>query len=336
MITHQPKGKSNAVRGNFEKMASVPALVLALTFILIVPAFGGGGAEENNASPEINATISRVVVLQETLDRAVAEGNPELARQLTVEIASITETARSAGELMKLVDEKIVDAYSRGLDVTETKKMLSLAAAAFKREDYETALDRLRKALVVEALETSGEVNIVTFLMKFWWAVLIAFSASSLIAIITYRWIRLRILSGKVGDMEKEESTIHRLMTELQYKHFKEKTLSAADYHNLMHRYEKRLAEIKNTLSAIDAKTKTSKLDGLKQRCERVKKSLGDVQDAYYVNKSLNRENFKLQSEAYNEQLVRIEEEILLEELELDRKNGGAGRWKNPLIKKRR
>ena len=259
---------------------------------------------------DANISSNRINALLVNIQQALDEKDYEKAKKLSDEVLSLKKTLLETNLLIKNIKAKIKDAEKKGLDVSETKKILALATAAFEREDYGLALKRARQAELIGFFEVKGAFNIINFVIRFWWALLLALSSIVFISIFTYRKVAIGIVDKKVNDLTKEYIIINNFMKELQEKAFKEKTLSLSSYYKKMYNYEKRLAEIKNLQSKLRIKRiKINKpkglLEKLKQENEIVKGMIKEVQTDYFVKKSIGKNKYK---SVMNELSIRISE----------------------------
>jgi len=266
--------------------------------------------QARNELVDANISSERINTLLLDIQKALNEKDYEKAKKLSDELLSLKKTLLEANLLIKNIKAKIEDAEKKGLDVTETKKILALATAAFEREDYGLALKRAKQAELIGFFEVKGAFNIINFVIRFWWALLLALSAIVFISIFTYRKIAIVIVDKKVNDLTKEYIIINSFMKELQEKAFKEKTLSLSSYYKKMYNYEKRLAEIKNLQSKLRIKrTKINKpkglLEKLKQENEIINRMIKELQTDYFIKRSIGKNKYK---SVMNELSIRISE----------------------------
>ena len=246
--------------------------------------------------------------------------------KLSAELENIRNKALEAKSLLDTLNQKISLATKRGIDASETKRMLVLARSALAREDYDTALQRLREAQVIELVETKGAFNLLIFLKRFWWVLAIAGSIVAFAGLIFYRKIMLSIIAKRISDLSIEEIAIIGLMRDLQIACFKEKKISIAQYHKRMYQYENRMEKIKVIISKLRTKrvllsTLEEELAQLKNEDEKILKLMKDTQELYFVKHTLNRSKYLRRMDEYRLRAAELEENIALIESRIAKKN---------------
>jgi len=267
----------------------------------------------------------KISKLLEEAKKALEEHDYDKAKELTEKIKIMKENAFDAHLLIQELKNKMskhasITGSILGIQrqFTETENLVSLALAAFEREDYQTSLQRAKDAELALALE-GGEFSPLFFLLDYWWAVLL--SAVLLVSGGIFghqRYVKVTI-SQKIRNLEKEEETVRGLIREVQKKHFKEGSLGPSAFHKSMSHYQKRLSKIgKLKVKLRHRRVRLLKpervIKDLEEERKEVTRLLGDIQRGYFVKKTVAKKEYEEQTKAYNERLAEIEDDQMTTE----------------------
>lgn len=197
---------------------------------------------------------------------------------------------------------------------SETLDLLNLARAAFEREDYATALQRLKDVQMTSALENK-EFNSAVFLLKNWRAISLVMALLTLTGFFGYRAYVKATISQRITNLEKEEESIIKLIKESQRRRFNEKTLGPNTFQKNVEQYQTRLAKIRKKkfdlrhkrLVLIEPKKLTVELEQERQAVERL---LAKLQKDYFVRGLLSKTEYGAQTKAYYEKVAEIDDEL--------------------------
>ncbi len=256
-------------------------------------------------------------------EQALTENDYDLVGEITEKIATIHQEAFAADEIIQQVREALEKAQGQWLKTPQANQALQLTLVAFERGDYTTALERAKNAQLISVLETKGRVNILKFVIDWWWALLIGSIALSILTYFIYKSIYITIIEQRLDNLNKEEKTIGELLEETQRKYFMDKTISEAQFKRYTEQYEKRLAKI----GQVRAKLRNKRVAILKteQELKSIQKEKMEVeqlrkqnQTDYLVKGKLSRKKFTDLEEQHKGRLTEIEQEesILQEKLE--------------------
>jgi len=283
--------------------------------------------------------VKRAKELLAQAERAFYLVNYESVKTLTKQISALRKDAFDADTLIKEVQKGINDAKSRLLKTSESETALELALKAFEREDFETALSRAKEAQLTLILETKGKVNIIWFLSKYWWAVILSIFILSMAVYISYRKLAVSIINERLKNLSKEEISLNSLIKELQTKYLKEGAISADEYYTTLDQYESRLNKIKHISAKLRNKRigiiKTDReLSNLEREEREIKDLMKKAQIDYLERKIISRKKFNDIYDADRSKLAEIEEEkeLIKEKLAKERYKG----IKEEAIKKRK
>ncbi len=247
------------------------------------------------------------------------------AKELSDKIIRMKAAAFEANKLINEIKEGIRKSKERGINVDEAERFLNLAVAAFEREDFETALKRAQDAQLTYLLISKGKFNILWFLKTYWWAVLIVLLLLSAGGSIVYKKLALTLIERKIEDLDKEDSTINKLIIELQEKTYKKKELSVPEYHKQMASYEKRLSNIGQSRTRLRSRRagiiKTAnEIEILKKEDGNVVEKTKALQDSYYNKQNLTKRQYERRNNEYKIRRTEIEKSIVVLETKLAKK----------------
>lgn len=247
------------------------------------------------------------------------------------------EQAHEAKGLIKSIEERINNAEKQGLDASSTKKLLDIALTSFEREDYTTAIQNLKQAQLVELLETKGRVNIIRFVINYWWGVLGAIILLNIAGIMTYRKINLLIIDYRILYINKEEKNIISLIKEIQKEYYVKKSLDNNKFSTALEQYNRRLTSIRQTRLGLMAKksadlSPNQMLINLKKEREDITKMLKSAQEKYFVKKTMSLAGYNTELGLNQERLTEIDKNIELIKYKLSQQNSPFQKFKNSLL----
>ncbi len=239
----------------------------------------------------------------------------EKVNEITGMITFVRNTAFKTKSSIESLSDNIKNAEKEGLRVDGAKNLLNLALAAFEREDYASAEQRIRDAQLVYAIETIGKINYIKLLMDYWWAVAIFISAVYTIGIVVYRRVIVVLIARKLEDLAVEEASIAGSMKEAQKMAYEEKTMSATDYHKAVYGYESRLSEIKKERAGLRAKRvgilkAPKEMDNLKNEDEEILGLMKNLQREYFERRSMSKPTYDKRMRTYRLRKAEIEEAL--------------------------
>jgi hypothetical protein len=269
--------------------------------------------------------ITRLSKLSDEAKKAMEQGDYERAKELSEQIAGQKESAFITYGLIQDLKNKINEAEERGLKVIETKELFNLVLAAFEREDYATAQQRIGDAQLVYSLETKGKISITKLILDYWHAIVVSIALISIAGAMLYRRLLVRMIARKLENLRREEANIIGLIKEVQERYYKEKTVSMTAYHKVIEGYEKRLAEIQRTRGKLRAKRIgiikiSDELENLKEEDKSLTELMKDAQDRYFRKGIMSRREYEKNMEQYRLRKAEIEEGIAMIEARLAKK----------------
>ena len=274
---------------------------------------------------EAGITTIEAEALLEQARKAFSEKRYGDVTDLAEQISSLAEAGFSAKSIIDEVKQRIANSEEMGISMEEAKHLLNLAIAAFERGDFSTAIKRAREAQLTQLLLAKGRFNLLWFLTKYWWAVIISAILLSMFSLVARKRIILTVIKRKMVDLDKEGETINNLTKELQVNAFRKKTISMSEYDREKENYEKRRSKI--TLTRIKLRNKRLGLIKTSQEIgvlQEEKKELSDkiklLQQNYYNKKSVTSKTYQLISSDYKLRRAEIEKSIAVLEAKFIKK----------------
>jgi hypothetical protein len=261
-----------------------------------------------------NFSIAKVEKLLEGLDNAINLRDNNLALGYCTRIQEAKINAFLTAELILEVNNGIEQAEARRLEVPETKELLSLALAAFGREDYETAQERIKDAQMSLFLETKGRINMLWFLMTYWWLIIIAILSLAVTAYFLYKEILEDIINRKIKNLRREETTINKLIKAAQKKTYDLKKMSSGEYHKVLFGYETRINKIKQERSKLRHRrvallSKEEEIKDINKEHKDITNLIKNTQRKYFEKGKISRQRYLKDTAGHEERLAEIEEE---------------------------
>ena len=242
------------------------------------------------------------------------------ARQLLAQIESLRKDAYSAQDIIGQVKASISIANEKWLDVPQTEEALQLALLAMERGDFSTALERAKNAQLIYVLETKGRINLLRFMIDWWWALLLGSMLVSLSGFFIYKKSMVLIIDQRLHNIDKEEEALQALLEDAQREYLVEKKISQSQYNRMVKQYDSRLTKIRQ----VRLKLRNQRVAILKTKQElssisKEKKELQELmkknQQEYFMQGKIGRSMFLGRQDQYKGRLAELDkEEMLLQE----------------------
>lgn len=281
------------------------------------------GVENIGLMRNAGFSTGRVERLLNVARAEMSDGDYEAAIGIIEEISGIKNDAFSSRDGIENLQETIKDAEdARGLKVPETKELLGLAIAAFEREDYEMARERVHDAKLVYASETRGKINYGKFLIDNILAVVLGAIALTAVSILAFRLANLAISDSRLKGLEMQEKNIAELMEKAQRSYYIEKTSSPANYKNAMRGFTRKLAENRSSRAGLRARRSRvlwprENLESLKSEKKNLEGLIRDTQDRYYNKKVISKGEYEQNMKQYMAMEADVEEAIAVLEMKV-------------------
>ena len=284
--------------------------------------------EAQNALEEMKKAgfpATRTEALLKEARQMLEQGRYKTASDMGKRIQKISEDAFAADKLIEETSAGIKAAEAQGLNMEESKRLLSLALAAFEREDFAAAVERARDAQLTQVLLSRGRFNITYFVSTHWLLSLFILIGLGAGGYFVQQRLILTLIARRIEDLEKEESTLQELLKETQHSYYKEKKISNTEYHKKMYEYEHRLSEVSKTLMQLRSKRTgiIKTVEGIRQlkgEDAKLLEQLKQIQDAYFNRRSITKKIYERKSDEYKLRRIELEKAIAVLETKLAKK----------------
>ncbi|MEK6900371.1 MAG: hypothetical protein AABX05_04580, partial [Nanoarchaeota archaeon] len=287
-------------------------------------------SEMSNASFNVDKDRDYLIQAEEALNSEEFVLLSDLVSKIELDY----KNSFAANQMIIELQQNLEKLQARWLSAPRTEEALALAQIAFQRGDYALALERAKNAQLIFVLETKGRINLIKFIMDWWWALLLALVVLSILTYFTYKKSYGLIIEQRIKNINKEEETIQSLMEEAQKKYLQEGGMSKDQYQRYLDDQEKRLASIRHLRIRLRNKKvgllkAEQELNSVKTEKEEVLGLMKKNQQEYLVDKNISRNKFKDKEELHKERLTELEHE---EELLTDKQSYREGRKRNVII----
>lgn len=186
--------------------------------------------------------------------------------ELGNDIRNLKEKAFRIGADLEKTKNKIEDAKRYALDISEVEQLFNSSQNEFKLENYEEADKLLKQSLenaeriIADSLlfgtisKSEIKFNLINFLKRFWWAILIFFAISLVFGIFIFQRISIAILKNRLRNLEKEKNAITNLIKDAQTAYFKENKMDKSMYNLKVNKYQDRLIQIRVRIPLLNDK----------------------------------------------------------------------------------
>jgi hypothetical protein len=287
-----------------------------------------------NESRELIIQLNKANLSSDYLNKLLNESETEM-NTFNLEVVRnnyniIKEQVKYALDSMKIINELdslIKSAEKKGIDVSESTKLLKLAKLSIERSEFEQAYSRVKDSQLTYALEVKGEFGKLSYYIKEYPGE-IALGAMFLVIFSfgSYKINRLRQVKKRLKELKDEEKILNELIKVVQKECFKDKKMSMNEYETAMQEYNKKLSKVIEELIEMETKRVhmlrfTSKSKMLKFEKEKVIILIKELQEDYMKKKKLETRTFELKIGSFNKRLGEIEEKLAT--LEAEKAVGG-------------
>jgi hypothetical protein len=226
---------------------------------------------------------------------------------------------------MNIIDELdslIKSAEKKGIDVSESTKLLKLAKLSIERSEFEQAYSRVKDSQLTYALEVKGEFGKLNYYIKEYPGEIVL--GAMFLVIFSfggYKINRLRQVKKRLRELKNEEKILNELIRVVQKECFKDKKMSMNEYETAMQEYNSKLSKVIEEMIEMETKRVhllrfTSKSKMLKFEKEKIITLIKKLQEDYMKKKKLETKTFELKIESFNKRLGEIEETLATLEAE--------------------
>ncbi len=199
--------------------------------------------------------------LNDTLDEArllFSRGNYLGSETLAKYIGTLKNSAINAREMANIIEIRVYESDSRGMDVTMASSLLEDAFIALGSEMYEDAetllldaqeeLDDLEAKQSLSLLERSLEEKAYQFIETNWFYLLLVSITATAITVLAYMKTAEIRKKRKLRSLKEEASHLRGLIARLQSRYFEHGSIPKMEYDIAVDKYQKRLNEIQRSI----------------------------------------------------------------------------------------
>ncbi len=265
--------------------------------------------EAGLSSDYLNRLLEESEAEINTFNLGVIRGNYNIIKEQV-------KYALDSDKIITELESLIKSAEEKGIDVSESVRLLKLAKLSIERGEFEQAYSRVKDSQLTYALEVKGEFGKLSYYLKEYPEEI---SLSALFLVIfsfgTYKRSQLRLIKNKIKKLKKEEKILNELIRVVQKECFKDKKMGMNEYETVMGQYNKKLSEVIEELIEMETKRAqllrfTSKTKRLKLEKEKVISLIKELQEDYMKKKKLETRTFELKMKSFNKRISEIEEKL--------------------------
>ena len=259
----------------------------------------------------------------ESLEKLIEESKQALAVYEFEKVRENYETIRDSvtkalntKDIIEELEALIAEAQEKGIDVSNTERLLRLTTLALKREEFPLAFRRAQESQSAFALETKGEFGkLIYHIKQNARALSLAAVLLPVLLFVSFKLTRLQMLKTKAKRLRAEEVLLSDLMKTVQSDAFKKKKMSMDEYRQAMLEYEKRLSVvIEDLIRTENKRIGTLKFASgenvLKRERKRITHLIKQLQTDYLKKKKFETRSYNLRLESYNRRMGQIEERL--------------------------
>jgi hypothetical protein len=262
----------------------------------------------------LNLDTDYLSTLAEQARNAIMEWDYDSAGMLIDDVLRKADMALRASGLMGELEGCMMKAEKYGMGIPETRKMYSLALAAFHRGDYERAEERAESALLTYSVETYGLVDSVGFMYDNWMILLIMIIVLAAFSWKSHKMLAIRSISGRLRKIETEEKEIFSMIADYQKRYWQDRSVSLGDYEGSISDYGKRLTELMKTRSELTVRrirmTAKDVLHGLEKELGAVRSMIDDLQHRYFVAGDVSKSRYLMTLNGLNAEMSNIQKSV--------------------------
>src|SRR3989338_6656349 len=226
------------------------------------------------------------------------------------------ENALEAKGILDDLERLFAEAEEKGIDVSGSNRIYKLAKLSLDRGDYEQAFERAKESRNTYALEVKGEMAKFSYYLK---QNKLEFALGLLFLIIfgfaSYRLARYEMLKNRIRKLKEEELVLNQLIKLAQEQTFRGKTMEMGEYELTVEHYEKKMAEITNSLIELEnekqyALTFMSRNKRLRVERARVIELIKELQYAFVKKAKMEPRMYEMKLKSYQKRMGEIDSEI--------------------------
>jgi len=268
--------------------------------------------EEMNSSQMI---LKESLALFEKINASYSNIDFNALKKEYTTLKTLYDAAFESKALIEELTLAVAESERNGIKVDETKKSLYVAEVIYKRGDYLSALDKLKKAKLTYGLETKGEFNLIYSVKNNPVQSLGFLILAGFIGMSGSLLFRFQLYKKRISILKKEEVLLLQLMKLVQKECFENNKMSMEEYNQAMSQYEKRLAD--TIQSKIETETKLvnlfkfrGKRIALDEERKKLVLMIKQLQEDYLIKGNVETRVYENMLKSYTTRLGMIDESI--------------------------
>jgi len=265
--------------------------------------------EANLSSDYLNELLNKSETELNNFNLEVVKSNYNIIKE---QVGYALDSKKIITELESLIKS----AEEKGIDVSESARLLELAKLSIERKEFEQAYKRVKDSQLTYALEVKGEFGKLSYYLKEY-PKEISFGAFFLIIFSfgAYNINKLRRIKKRIKELKEEEKILNELIKVVQNQCFKEKKMSMSEYETAMKEYDLKLSEVVEELIELETKRTqmlrfASKTKRFELEKEKIISLIEELQEDYMKKKKLETRTYEFKMDSFNKRLSEIEEKL--------------------------
>jgi hypothetical protein len=233
------------------------------------------------------------------------------AEELAKEVVGLKEKAFGLSSLLTSLEGDIAEAEVYMIEVTDSKKLLSLAKAAFQRGDYDRAESRLEAAVNAYQLETKNMLGFMLMVHQNWQYILMFVLALLFSSVIVRREVVKDRRKSRLQQLRDRRQSVKELLKQLQHDYYTRHGMSKAEYTARKKIYEERLRRLVSDGMRLTRKmAKGGKREKLVRAREDAEQRIRQLQREYFELGTVGKSDYLESMKATRADIAEIEREI--------------------------
>src|SRR3989338_6099250 len=260
-------------------------------------------------------------------EKALADKKYEIIVDNDKIIGAQVGNALDADKIIKELKDLLENAREKGINTDGSTRLVKLAELSLSRADYAEAYARTKEAQVTYALEVKGEIGKLSYYLKNNpKEISLAVLFLVIFGFASYKVGRLEYLRSRIRRLREEEIIINQLMRLAQEETFIRKRMEMDEYNQTIEHYEKRLADIVESLIDFEneeryALTLIQKGKRLVMERARLVELMKQLQIDYLKKGIMETKVYELKMQSYNKRIGEVDSAIAEEEAKKALKN---------------
>lgn len=267
---------------------------------------------------------TRLEPLIAQLDDAYAREAYEEVDNVYEQIQELANTALEAYDLLGEMRLRYNALKKQGYDVEQFGVLIQLAEVAFEREQFESALLRVKEAQQYQVVAVEQQFHMRIFLKDHWKEIIFVSFVVIVGGYVTERRIFLLIVEKRLKQLDMQEEQLGILEKDAQKECFVTRKIDTITYHKRMYQYEITLDTIRKRRYQLQRRrqhiiTREEQLYFLKKDIDSILDNMRNIQEQYYNKRAIPKAEYLRKTSFLKERIAQDEKEMVLLETALAR-----------------